>query len=358
AMSSERSRVLSYGGNPDPKLDFNLVDLGALASSGAAPQLTPISAALNAAVAYKVVGPGLPGGSGVSIYFPPAANTYRKSYGNLPSVAGWNKFLNSYYAAGGAAGGSSRAFFGENTDTTEATADYKFTDQGVFLTTPFKVNDVDTITDVQIRYGLQSSDGTPVLVGEQSGAFTRAGEGVAGGLWDLNDLVVSDGHVSAPVYRKVTVDPASNQLTFTAPFAYYPDTSNTSEVRTVFGNVVVDLATGKSQRVYYELKQDPTQIVGDTDDAGLGLATSGFSLNPNGALVPLVARIDPAGNLQFVKLSETSLAPKGGSLLKADPTALRFRVAPLSSRTLIYADLAIKQLGGFISTASMTDLVP
>ena len=39
AVSGTRAAVLSYGRNPDPKLDFNLVDLGALAASGSAPQL-------------------------------------------------------------------------------------------------------------------------------------------------------------------------------------------------------------------------------------------------------------------------------------------------------------------------------
>ncbi|HMK12534.1 MAG TPA: clostripain-related cysteine peptidase [Acidimicrobiales bacterium] len=357
AISGERAKVLSYGRNPDPKLDFNLVDVGALAASGTAPQLAPVAGALNAAVAYKVVGPGLPGGTGVSIYFPPAASTYRKSYGNLPSVAGWNKFLNAYYAAGVAAGGASRAFFGESEDTTSATASHEFTDQGVFLTTPFTVNDADTITDVRIRYGIQDSSGAPVLVGEDPGSFTKAGDGVAGGSWDFNALQVSDGSVSAPVYRKVTVDPDTNTLTFTAPFAYYPDAKNPAQVLTVFGNAVVDLATGKSQRVYFEVKQDPTQIVADTDDAGLEFATSGFLLNPAGALVPLVAKLTPSGDVQFVKVTDTSLLPSG-TTLKADPTALTFRVSPLASGTPIYADLAISQLGGFVSTASMRDQVP
>jgi hypothetical protein len=89
------------------------------------------------------VGPGLAGGSGVSIYFPPAATTYRKSYANLSAVAGWNKFLNAYYASGAATGGASRAFFDDTEGTTEATADYKFTDAGAFLTTPFKVDDAE-----------------------------------------------------------------------------------------------------------------------------------------------------------------------------------------------------------------------
>ncbi len=358
AVSGTRAAVLSYGRNPDPKLDFNLVDLGALATSGSAPQLAPVAGALNAAVAYKVVGPGLPGGSGVSIYFPPAATTYRKSYANLSAVAGWNKFLNSYYASGATAGGASHAFFDDTEGTTEANADYKFTDAGAFLTMPFTVNEADTITDVRIRYGLLDDTGAPVLVGESPGSFTKGTDGVAGGEWDLSDLVVSDGDVSVPVYRKLTVDPESNQLTFIAPFAYYPDAKDQSHATTVFGNVTVDLLTGKAQRVYFEVKQDPTQIVGDTDDAGVGLATSGFIINPFGALVPLVARVDPAGDLQFVKITDTSLVPAGGGVLKADPTSLTFRIRPVASGTPMYAALAISQLGGFTSTASMTDQVP
>ncbi len=110
--------------------------------------------------------------------------------------------------------------------------------------------------------------------------------------------------------------------------------------------------------MYFEVKQDPTQIASDTDDAGVELATSGFLLNPAGALVPLVARVDPAGALQFVKVTDTSLVPAGGGVLKADPTALRFRIRPVQSGTNIYADLSIEQLGGFLSTASMTDQVP
>jgi hypothetical protein len=360
AVAGTRASVLSYGRNPDPKLDFNLVDVGALSTSlnGPAPQLAPVAAAVQAAVAYKVVGPGLPGSSGVSLYFPPGADTYRKSYANLPAVAGWNKFLNSYYANGAAAGGASRAFFDETEGTTEAAADYEFAEQGVFLTRAFGVNDAETITGVRIRYGLQDDTGAPVLVGESPGSFTREGDGIAGGAWDLSDLVVSDGDVSMPVYRKVVVDPVANQLTFTAPFAYYPDKNDQSQVLTVLGYVTVDLVSGKAQRVYFELKQDPTQIVSDTDDAGVELATSGFLLNPSGALVPLVARLDPAGQLQFVKITDTSLVPAGGGALRADPTALTFRISPVPDGTKFYADLAISQLGGFLSTASMTDQVP
>ena len=359
-VATSRSSVLGYGRNPDPKLDFNLVDVGALASSLADTnaQSAPVAAATQAAVAYKVVGPGLPGASGVSLYFPPDASTFRTAYNNLPVVAGWSKFLNSYYAGGAAKGGASRALVGENEETTQATADYDFTEQGVFLTTPFHVNDPTTLTDVRIRYGVQDDNGAPVLVGEETGAFTREGEGVAGGSWDLSALVVSDGTVSAPVYRKLTVDLAANELTFTAPFAYYPDAQDKSQVHTVFGNVTVDLATGKAQRGYFEIQQDPTQIVADTDEAGVGLATSGFVLDPKGVLVPLVAKLDPAGNLQFVKITDTSVVREGSGALSADPTALTFRIRPLKSGTPIYADLAISQVGGFISTASMTGQVP
>jgi hypothetical protein len=220
------------------------------------------------------------------------------------------------------------------------------------------VNDADTITDVRIRYGLLDDSGTPVLVGESPGSFTKGSDGIAGGEWDLSDLVVSDGDVSMPVYRRVTVDPVGNQLTFTAPFAYYPDANDQSHATTVFGNVVVDLVSGKAQRVYFEVKQDPTQFASDSDGAGVDLATSGFIINPFGSLVPLVARVDPAGHLQFVKITDTSLVPAAGAALKADPTALTFRISPLPSGTPVYADLAIAQLGGFISTASMTDQVP
>ena len=132
-------------------------------------ELAPVVAATNAAVAYKVVGPGLPGSSGVSLYFPPDASTYRKSYDNLPVVAGWSKFLNSYYTNGASSGGASRAYFDDNEGTTQTTADHEFVEQGAFLTTPFQVNDAETITDVRIRYGLQDDSGAPVLVGESTG---------------------------------------------------------------------------------------------------------------------------------------------------------------------------------------------
>ncbi len=95
AFSSTRADILSYGQNPDPALDFHLVDLGVLASSttGPAPQMAAVSSTLQAAVAYKVVGAGIAQSSGVSLYYPPDQTTYRKSYGNVPVVAGWNRFL-------------------------------------------------------------------------------------------------------------------------------------------------------------------------------------------------------------------------------------------------------------------------
>ena len=138
--------------------------------------------------------------------------------------------------------------------------------------------------------------------------------------------------MSVPVYRKVTVDPVSNQLTFTAPFAYYPDAKDQSEVTTVFGNVTVDLVSGKAQRAYFEVKQDPTEIVSDTGEPAPSSRRRASSSTRQGALVPLVARLDPAGDLQFVKITDTSLVPPGGGVLKADPTALTFRISPVTKR--------------------------
>jgi Clostripain family len=358
AFSSTRANILSYGKNPDPAVDFHLVDLGVLASSttGSAPQMAAVSSTLQAAVAYKVVGPGIAQSSGVSLYYPPAQDTYRKSYGNVPVVAGWNRFLGAYYTAGESRAAASPVTFEDEEPTAAASADYDFTEQGVFLTVPFEVAEAETISDVRIRYGLVDADGSPVLIGEDPGAFARSGAGIAGGAWDLSALKVSDGLVSSEVYRKITVDPEANTLTFTAPFAYYPDGIDQPTVLTVFGNAVVDLATGKAQRTYYELKQDPTEVVADTDDAGVTAATSGFLLDPNGILVPIVARLGADGEVQFVKVSDTSIA--GGAQLRADPTALKFRVAPIESGTEIYSDLAITQVGGSTTTASMTDVVP
>lgn len=358
AFSSTRANILSYGRNPDPTLDFHLVDLGVLSSSlsGPAPEMAAISTTLQAAVAYKVVGSALVASSGVSLYYPPDSATYRKSYDNVPVIAGWSRFLGAYYTSGAARGAASPVTFEGEESATPTVADYDFTDQGVFLTVPFQVAEAETISHVRIRYGLIDADGTPVLIGEDPGAFSPAGEGVAGGAWDLSALKVSDGLVSSEVYRKITVDPEANTLTFTAPFAYYPDGIDQPTVLTVFGNAVVDLTTGKSQRTYYEVKQDPTEIVSDTDDAAVAAATSGFLLDPDGVLVPIVARLGADGGLQFVKVSDTSIA--GGAQLRADPTALRFWVSPIDSGVDIYADLAIGQVGGFISTASMTDVVP
>ncbi len=72
--------------------------------------------------------------------------------------------------------------------------------------------------------------------------------------------------------------------------------------------------------------------------------------------MPIVARLGADGDLQFVKVSDTSIA--GGAELRADPTALEFRVAPIESGMEIYSDLAITQVGGSTTTASMTDVVP
>ena len=291
AFSSTRANILSYGRNPDPTLDFHLVDLGVLSSSlsGPAPEMAAISTTLQAAVAYKVVGSALVASSGVSLYYPPDSATYRKSYDNVPVIAGWSRFLGAYYTSGAARGAASPVTFEGEESATPTVADYDFTDQGVFLTVPFQVAEAETISHVRIRYGLMDADGTPVLIGEDPGAFSPAGEGVAGGAWDLSALKVSDGLVSSEVYRKITVDPEANTLTFTAPFAYYPDGIDQPTVLTVFGNAVVDLTTGKSQRTYYEVKQDPTEIVSDTDDAAVAAATSGFLLDPDGVLVPIVA---------------------------------------------------------------------
>ena len=246
--------------------------------------------------------------------------TYRKSYDNLPVVAGWSRSSSTaYYATGASRGGASRAFVGDEEEATETTADYEFTEQGVFLTTPFQVNDAETITDVRIRYGLMDDDGAPVLIGEDPGAFTAGRRGCRG--WGVGPERAQGERRPRQLPRCTARSPSTPRRTRSRSPRRSPTTRTASTSRTVltvFGNVVVDLIVG--QGAAHVLR----------DEAGPDARSSATPTMPGSSSPRRASSSIPTacscrssrgsaadGELQFVKVSDTSIA--GGAQLRADP---------------------------------------
>jgi hypothetical protein len=108
AVGRSLATTLRFGTDPDPEQDSFMSDLSMLAATIAlearatavAESSNALVDAIDVAVIESISGQANGGATGLSIYFPPSAESLDPSYGELEINPAWSEFLAAYYRAG------------------------------------------------------------------------------------------------------------------------------------------------------------------------------------------------------------------------------------------------------------------
>ena len=312
------SNSLSYGATPD--YNFYMTDLGQLSGQlGGTGEA--LAAAIDDAIVAKVDGQATRGASGMAIYFPPAQGGFSDEYTDVKAAAGWTEFLQSYYAAGQAAGGD-LAFV-------DGTLESGFNDNGFIVAQQVAVP-ANQITDVNVYYGYQEG-GQTILVGQEP-AFIDD-QNYAVGFFDTYQLWISDGANETSFYSSFEVNQDADVATIGVPIAYYPAGS-----------------TSGSQ-AFLQMTYAPS--------TGTILSETFYGQDSSGAFSEIAP--DPGSQFEALKIdlgSNSYFQSSPSILLSADPDALQFEYRALPSGTTVYAQVVIENSAGQSLSAGATGVKP
>lgn len=342
-LAHAQTSSLRFGTNPDASLESNLVDLGQLTMHlGAAdPALLDPATALRSALGDLVVtksnGPATEDATGLSIYFPTFEENFRQGYLFLNDIPVWQDLLTSYYTAGQALPENEQAAFEAQTSAA-GEAEYFFDEDGLNIFGMFNLDSQEALVEATVFYGvLDEGDGSIIFIGEEPGEVLTDGSGIAGAIYDLTVLTISDGIDTDYAYLDLTFDD-SGILLIDVPLWYVPPEE--FETDDPYHDVVLSLAIDPNgdvlSEVYYEIGQDGT----------FGELTA----DPDGLIYPIVYNEYPDGSGEWITLSEVGLY--------ADLPNLAYDLEPLEAGTGLYAELSIFDYGGNTDTVAMFDTIP
>jgi hypothetical protein len=350
-VGHERARALGFGRSPDPAQDTHMTDLGRLAEAiGDRADTEPVSDradavvdALDDVVVGSVEGEATSDATGLSIYFPPQAEQYSPDYGEVDRAGAWSGFLDSYYTTGSTIPTAERPQFtdpeAEAETETEAEVEVTFDDDGLHLQGTFDAAAEDNLAGATIAYGLDETDGSITLLGEEPADLGEAGSGEVTGDYDLTALTISDGSETAFAYLQLSPDEDDGLATIEVPLAYYASGA--------------DVAADHGQDVVLSLTVDRDgTIVEETwyafDEA---LGTYGeLAPSRRGMIFPLVPTIGSDGAKGWIATTVLGL--------HADARELTYELAPVPSGTRLYAHLALTDYGDNTATLPTHLIVP
>ena len=200
-------------------------------------------------------------------------------------------------------------------------AAFSFDADGLHLRGTFDAAAEDNLAGATIAYGLDETDGSITLLGEEPAELGEPGSGEVTGDYDLTALTIDDGSETAFAYLQLSVDEDSGLATIEVPLAYYASSA--------------DVATDASQDVVLSLTvDDDGAVVEETWYAfDNTLGTYGELAPSRQAMIfPLVPNIGSTGTRGWI--ATTTLG------LHADPGDLTYELAPVPSGTHLYAHLA------------------
>jgi hypothetical protein len=340
-LARAQADAQKFGANPDPDLDTYHVDLGGVVASlgQADPVLTDpagtVIAALDRLVVSQTTGPATAASTGLSIYFPPFADRFRQGYLFLEDIAVWPDLLQSFFTAGDGIPQNAQPEF-LNTD---GQADYFFDEDGLNIFGTFDLAAQGNLVDASIFYGvLDEEDGSIIYIGEEDGEVSDDGSGLAGAIYDLTVLTISDGVDTDYAYLDLTFDPESGLGYIDVPLWYVPPEELTTDdpPHDVVLSLVLDQDGTILSEVYYEIGEDGT----------FGELTA----DPDGLIFPIVLNEYPDGSVEWLTLSEQGLF--------ANLPDLQYDLEPLDPGTGLYAELVLTDYGGNTASVSMFDVVP
>ncbi|MEM1332767.1 MAG: clostripain-related cysteine peptidase [Actinomycetota bacterium] len=340
-LARAQADALKFGANPDPSLDSFHVDLGQVAASLG--QADPLLAEPAAAVAQvidemvvtKVDGVATRGATGLSIYFPPFADVFRQGYLNLQGVDVWPDLLTSYFTAGQSIPEEEQVqFTNENGE-----GEYFFDEDGLNLFGVFDTVAQNNVVDATIFYGvLDENDGSIIYIGEEPGEISTDGSGIAGAIYDLTVLTISDGIDTDFAYLDLGFDLEAGVATIDVPLWYVDPTEFDTDAPPldVVLSLVLDLDFNILSETYYRI--DENGIIGE------------LVADPEGLIFPVVLNEYPDGSTEWLTLSEVGLF--------ADLPNLQYDLEPLDPGTGLYAELVLTDFGGNSTSVSMFDVIP
>ena len=340
-LAGAQSSAMKFGANPDPSLDSYHVDLGDVLDSlsTADAVLTEPAGAARAAldqmVVAQITGPVTEGASGMSIYFPPYPDTFRQGYLFLEDVPVWPDVLQSYFSAGEAIPEAEQPDF----TNADGQGDYFFDEDGLNLFGTFDLAAEGNLVEATIYYGvLDETDDSIIFIGEEPGEVSDDGSGLAGAVYDLTVLTISDGVDTDYAYLDLEIDVETETMYIDVPLWYVPpeEFDTDDPPRDVVLSLVLDFEGNIWSEVYYVISDDGTYGELDAD--------------PDGLIYPVVLNEYPDGTQEWLTLSEQGLW--------ANLPDLEYDLEPLESGTALYAELVLFDYGGNTDSVAMFDLVP
>ncbi len=207
-----RSSSISFGRDPNPELDYFMVDLGDLAKRlysvpGLSDAAKGLAAALNKVVVMRGNGPIAADASGMAAYFPPTRALFQTAYGDIPVAKPWNRFVTTYFKVADDVPDDELPMFIDQ-DRLLETGDQGVdeNEDHVQLTARVSKGTGGNIANALITWGQVSLEDSNQVVyfGERNA--TVAGDQVRG-VYDWNALRISDGHSTTYAYASLTFGP-------------------------------------------------------------------------------------------------------------------------------------------------------
>lgn len=341
AVGRGRANNLGFGRSPDPAEDTQMTDLGLLSTgiSAAAPELedqaSAVAFALDDVVVSSVDSATTKGATGLSIYFPPIQDLSNADYLDVPGTESWSQFLLSYYEAGDAIPEGQRAALQEEPDGAEVF----FDEDGANITGTFAEGTEDNLIGATISYGLVEDDGAITYFGEEPAAIADDGSGQALGIYDLTQLVMSDGEDEVTAYVALTYEDGDEVASIDVPMAYFAEGDQDGETyQDVLLTLTLDPDTGDVLSETYYSYDEELETYGE------------LTADPAGIIVPEVLRLNADGTEEWTPTSDTGLF--------ADLESIQYDLRPLESGTPIQLDLSVEDFGGNVATISAQVEVP
>jgi len=337
AVGRSLATTLRFGTDPDPEQDSFMSDLSMLAATIAlearatavAESSNALVDAIDVAVIESISGQANGGATGLSIYFPPSAESLDPSYGELEINPAWSEFLAAYYRAGSNIPVDSVASFADGD------AEVLFDTDGVTMTASFAPDAADNISAAYIRYGVLE-DGVITFLGQEPADIVDDGSGQVSGFYDLTTMSISDGEDSASAYLDMWSNDDFSVITIDVPLGYYPPGSETYQEALL--SLVID---GESGDILSE------SYYGFNDSLG---AYGALTTESDGIIVPEQL-------LQFADGTEEWVATSDYGLY-ADLPYLSYDFSTLESGTVLYLELSVIDFGGNYDVVSATVEVP
>jgi hypothetical protein len=327
-----------FASSPNPAQDSHIVDLGnfveGLSGIGMDDEIERVLNVLDRLVVDKVSGIATKRASGLSVYFPQAADYADMNYLDLDVAPAWQSFLESFLVAGEEIPKTSRAKLNHE----ETTIDYYFDSDGLSVSAQFDPAAQDNITEVILYYAvIDPADDMLYYIGEDPGWIND--DGTVSAFYDLAILTMSDGFDTSYAYTYFSVDEDENLYFFDIPLGYTPSSELESDepIHDVELSLAIDGETGEIlSAVYYEV-----------DDSG---QWGELIADPEGAIFPVVQMEDDDGSVVWVSASDL--------WLYADLDELTYSFEPLPPETTLIADLYVYDYGGHSDYVSIETTVP